>query len=79
MTIRQRALPAYVRHLLCGGVALLMCAPVFAFDDAPAQNTTDKQSQPDASQAKQLGNITVTAQSRTQQMEQVPIPLQILT
>lgn len=80
MTIRQRALPAYVRHLLCGGVALFMCAPISALGDTPTQSDTTKgQDQPDASKAKQLGNITVTAQSRTQQMEQVPIPLQILT
>jgi iron complex outermembrane recepter protein len=80
MTMRQRALPACVRYLLLGGAALLMWAPLPAFADDAAQNTgTSAQNQPDASKAKQLGNITVTAQSRTQQMEQVPIPLQILT
>ncbi|GLQ48240.1 TonB-dependent receptor [Dyella lipolytica] len=80
MTMRQRALPACVRYLLLGGAALLMWAPLPAFADDAAQNTgTNAQSQPDASKAKQLGNITVTAQSRTQEMEQVPIPLQIIT
>lgn len=86
MTMRQRPLSAYVRHLLLGGVAAFMWAPMPAFADAPAQDTTStsastnhKQSAPDAAKAKQLGNITVTAQSRTQQMEQVPIPLQIIT
>ncbi|HTC27087.1 TonB-dependent receptor [Dyella sp.] len=82
MTMRQQPLPAYIRHLLLGGVATLMWAPMPAFADTPAQNTTNTsntQNAPDASKAKQLGNITVTAQSRTQQMEQVPIPLQILT
>jgi iron complex outermembrane recepter protein len=69
-----------MRHLLWSGVALLMCAPMPAFGDTPAQSdTSNAQNKPDASKAKQLGNITVTAQSRTQQMEQVPIPLQILT
>jgi iron complex outermembrane receptor protein len=80
MTMRQRALSAYVRHFLWGGVAVLMCIPVPAFGDTTAQNNTNQtQNPPDANQAKLLGNITVTAQSRTQQMEQVPIPLQILT
>jgi iron complex outermembrane recepter protein len=82
MTMRQQPLPAYIRHLLLGGVAMLMWAPMPAFADTPAQstaNTGNTQNAPDASKAKQLGNITVTAQSRTQQMEQVPIPLQIIT
>ena len=80
MTMRQRLLTTYVRHLLLGGVALLMYAPMPAMADTPAQNdSTTSPNKPDASKAKQLGNITVTAQSRTQQMEQVPIPLQILT
>ncbi|RUL61545.1 TonB-dependent receptor [Dyella dinghuensis] len=82
MTMRQQPLPAYIRHLLLGGVAMLMWAPMPALADTPAQSTTNNgnaQNAPDASKAKQLGNITVTAQSRTQQMEQVPIPLQIIT
>ena len=80
MTMRQRLLTTYVRHLLLGSVAFLMYAPMPAMADTPAQNNNSTSpSTPDASKAKQLGNITVTAQSRTQQMEQVPIPLQILT
>jgi iron complex outermembrane receptor protein len=80
MTLRQRALPAYVRRLLCGSAALLLCAPVFAAGATPAQNgAAGTQSAGDGNQAKQLGNVTVTAQSRSQQMEQVPIALQILS
>jgi iron complex outermembrane recepter protein len=84
MTMRQRPLSATMRYLLLGGVAVWMCTPMPAFADTSAQNTTTSntgktQNAPDASKAKQLGNITVTAQSRTQQMEQVPIPLQIVT
>src|SRR5581483_6074519 len=78
MTVCQRALPAHLRCLLHGSVAVLLCTPLAALGDTPTQ-TGDTQSQPDASKAKQLGNIPVTAQSRTQQMEQGPIPLQILT
>ncbi len=83
MTMRQRLLPAYVRYLLLGSAALLMFAPMPAFADAPAQdnsgNNGNTPNKPDANKAKQLGNITVTAQSRSQQMEQVPIALQIIT
>jgi iron complex outermembrane recepter protein len=80
MTMRQRLLPTCVRHLLCGGVALLLCSPLPALADGPTQDTsTTPPTKPDASKAKQLGNVTVTAQSRTQEMEQVPIPLQIIT
>ena len=80
MTMRQRVLPAYVRYLLLGSAALLMAAPMPAFADAPAQdNSGNTPNKPDANKAKQLGNITVTAQSRSQQMEQVPIALQIIT
>jgi iron complex outermembrane receptor protein len=49
---------------------------------AHVQQPTNGNAQPcqaHADKAKQLGNITVTAQSRTQEMEQVPIPLQIIT
>jgi iron complex outermembrane receptor protein len=48
-------------------LGLLACAPAVAAQDAG-------QSQPT-----QLGQITVTAQSRSQEMQEVPIPLQIVT
>ena len=84
MTMRQRALPIHLRRLLLGSVALLLCAPVTAIGqdsggNPPAPNPSTSKTAADATKAKQLGNITVTAQSRSQQMEQVPIPLQILT
>ena len=48
-------------------LALLACAPAVAAQDA------------DQSKPTQLGQITVTAQSRSQEMQEVPIPLQIVT
>ena len=85
MTMRLRPLTVSVRHLLLGGVAMMLCAPMPALaDDAPqtAQATPSSTTPPasaDTSKAKQLGDITVTAQSRSQEMEQVPIALQIVT
>jgi len=76
MSIRPRPLSAALRQLL-GGTALLLCAQTVQADDqstAPAP-----QDQADPNQAKLLGNITVTAQSRNQEMQSVPIPLQIIT
>jgi iron complex outermembrane receptor protein len=89
MTMRQRTLSTCMHHALFGGAAMFLCAfwssgvrgapqDNGANPPAPTKPSSTK-SAPDASQAKQLGNITVTAQSRSQQMEQVPIPLQILT
>ncbi|MHA6204985.1 TonB-dependent receptor [Dyella soli] len=87
MIIRPRPLSVCLRHLLFGGTAMLLGAmPVaaFAVDDAQAsaQNTAnaDTAAKPaDPAKAKELGNITVTAQSRSQEMQSVPIPLQIVT
>lgn len=81
MSLRQRPLPIGLRRLLGGGVALLTCASLAAqtADDARPLPAKPDQAKPDPAKAKQLGDITVTAQSRTQEMEQVPIPLQIIT
>jgi len=92
MTMLQRPLAACLRPLLIGTTtSVLLCAalPAFGADSSPqdtptsnstAQNTAPlPAAKPDPEKAKQLGNITVTAQSRTQEMEQVPIPLQIIT
>ncbi len=84
---KPRTLSDSLRRLL-GCATLLACVPAAAqsaapADAAPATTQPDQakpaQGQPDPDKAKLLGNITVTAQSRTQEMEQVPIPLQIVT
>ncbi len=55
-----------------GGLAsFVLCGAAFAADAASAPA-------PDKS-AEELGNITVTAQSRTQEVQDVPIPMQIVT
>ena len=80
MMMRQRPLSACLRHVLYGGAALLLCSPLLAQTTAPT--TTSKQDEaakPDAANARQLGNITVTAQSRSQEVQAVPIALQIIT
>ena len=86
MMIRQRPLSVCLRHLLLGGTALLLgSAPVaFAADQTPAapQDTTATNSSAkpaDPEKAKLLGNVTVTAQSRSQEVQSVPIALQIVT
>lgn len=88
MKMRPCVLSVCLRQVLYGGAALWLFAAVPAMADGAGQQadgkaTTKKnataQQAADAGKAQQLGNITVTAQSRTQQMEQVPIALQILT
>jgi iron complex outermembrane receptor protein len=88
MKMRPCVLSVCLRQVLYGGAALWLFAAAPAMADGAGQqadgNATAKKSvaarpAAEASKAQQLGNITVTAQSRTQQMEQVPIALQILT
>jgi len=55
---------------LCLHIALLLGSASFALADTPVDSAAD---------AMQLGNITVTAQSRTQEVQDVPIPIQIVT
>jgi len=78
MSMRQRPRSIGLRRLLAC-VALLACTPLAAQTAAPASDTKPAPAKPDPAKAKLLENITVTAQSRTQEMEQVPIPLQIVT
>jgi iron complex outermembrane recepter protein len=77
MSMRQRPLSTALHCLLFGGSALLLCNPLLAQTATPSADGTT----PSTPQAKatQLGNITVTAQSRSQEMQSVPIPLQIVT
>ena len=86
MMIRQRPLSACLRHLLLGGTALLLgsASVAFAADQTPASSqdttTTNGNAKPaDPEKAKLLGNVTVTAQSRSQEVQSVPISLQIVT
>ncbi len=79
MSMRQHPLSTSLRQLLLGGSLLLPCLSAAALgldaqpQDASASQTTD------SAHAKTLGNITVTAQGRSQEMQSVPIPLQIVT
>jgi iron complex outermembrane receptor protein len=56
---------------LCLHIAWLFGTTSLALADTPTDSAT--------SDAAQLGNITVTAQSRTQEVQDVPIPVQIVT
>jgi len=79
MSIRQRPLSIALRSLLLGS-SVLLCGPLLAQTATPPstdQRATDQPASPQ--KATQLGNITVTAQSRNQEMQSVPIPLQIVT
>ncbi|KRE83573.1 TonB-dependent receptor [Rhodanobacter sp. Soil772] len=82
MSMRQRPLSISLRRLLFGGSALLLLgSPLLAFGaDAPPQDAADATKPATAAKdVTQLGKITVTAQSRSQEMQEVPIPLQIVT
>jgi iron complex outermembrane receptor protein len=81
MTVRPRPLSVHL-HRLLGGTALLLCGlqPALAEDQAaPNGAPAGQNNAADPEKAKLLGNITVTAQSRSQEMQSVPIPLQIVT
>ncbi|WP_267226315.1 TonB-dependent receptor [Dyella silvae] len=81
--MKIRPLSACLRRVLLGStVCLLAGLPAIASAADPApQDTGSKadatQANPD--KAKLLGNVTVTAQSRSQEVQSVPIPLQIVT
>ena len=85
MMIRPRPLSVSLRRLLLGSSVLIAGIPLgaFAADQTPAGTqdnagaTTSTQADPE--KAKLLGNITVTAQSRSQEVQSVPIPVQIVT
>lgn len=83
MSMRQRPLSISLRRLLFGGTALLLLGgPLLAFGaDAPPQDAaaSNASASDPAKGITQLGKITVTAQSRSQEMQEVPIPLQIVT
>src|SRR5215471_15880563 len=76
MTIQRRHLTVALHRALLQAAVL----PLFACGGAFAQTAPDGQPTEAApSDAAQLGNITVTAQSRTQEVQDVPIPMQIVT
>jgi iron complex outermembrane receptor protein len=81
------ALFASAASLLCGHIALAADAPdASPASDAHTTNSTNPQSAAapktvaaSDKAATELGNVTVTAQSRTQEVQDVPIPMQIVT
>jgi len=88
MTMNQRPLTTALRRLLFGGTALLLIGVPAAFAAEPAAQDAagSTATAPDkadtskpATKATQLGTVIVTAQSRSQEMQSVPIPLQIIT
>ncbi|WP_239946796.1 TonB-dependent receptor [Dyella terrae] len=88
MNTRPRPLSACLHRLLLGSTLVLGALPAdgWASDDAspaPQQGTSSSQqggsTAADPEKAKLLGNVTVTAQSRTQEVQSVPIPVQIVT
>jgi len=83
MAILRKKLTLCLREILFGGVTLVCLAPNLAaatespdtaVADTPAAATTGTNGA-----TTELENVTVTAQSRTQQVQDVPIPLQIVT
>jgi iron complex outermembrane receptor protein len=86
MTIRQRA-HCRRRALFRGAAPLFLFwagAAAVAEADPQAHAAADSVSQPaaksgDATDAAQLGDIVVTAQRRTQQVQDVPIAMQVVT
>jgi len=89
--IQTRPLAMHMRAALIAGAATLMTGGMGYASEAEDAGKSDAQEQtapaaPDQttapaadSAAQQLGNITVTAQSRTQQVQEVPIAMQVVT
>ena len=89
MSIRQRRLTTCLRGIMGGSVALSLMFAANAM--AQTQPAADAPSNPPPAKAKPanaaptdknavtLGNVTVTAQSRTQEVQDVPISMQIVT
>src|SRR5512135_3682355 len=80
----QRPLVVCLRRALLQGAAasLLVCANALAAAegaDASAATNPSGQAGDAAADAAQLGNVTVTAQSRSQEAQAVPISIQIVT
>ncbi|MBS0571592.1 MAG: TonB-dependent receptor [Proteobacteria bacterium] len=81
MILHQRALVTHLRSALLHGAVVSMfglAVPVFADQAADAQAASATQTKKDST-ATQLGNVTVTAQSRTQEVQAVPIAIQVVT
>ncbi len=82
MRLNQRTLAVCLRRALLQGAAasFLVCTSALATAADDPQTTTAGAGQADApSEAAELGNITVTAQNRTQEAQVVPISIQIVT
>ncbi len=77
MMIHHRKLTIALRRALLQAAVLPLLACGTALAETPAGETEAAANAP--SDAAQLGNITVTAQSRTQEVQDVPIPIQIVT
>src|SRR6202042_2252513 len=70
---------AALRHLpLAAAIQLACFAPAFA-DTNPDPQDNGSASSADQSKAQQLGEITVTAQKRTENVQAVPISMDVLT
>ncbi len=84
-TIRTTRLTRQVRLALLAGATTLFAGTTLAAE--PAATGADAQAAPSAgaeaakndNAAMQLGNVTVTAQSRSQQAQEVPIAMQVVT
>ncbi|MFT3792507.1 MAG: TonB-dependent receptor [Rudaea sp.] len=76
-TFQTTRLTNHVRLALFAGATALLAGPV-AFAAADAQDAPAAPAKTDDA-AMQLGNVTVTAQSRTQQVQEVPIAMQVIT
>ena len=87
MNMRPRPLSACLHRLLLGSSLVLGVLPTesWASDDVSPAPQDNSSAQPaagtkaDPEKAKLLGNVTVTAQSRTQEVQSVPISMEIVT
>lgn len=86
MSESNNRLAACLRFALSGGVVLYGAIGACAFaQTTPVETASDSQPNakaspvPKVADAKSLGNVTVTAQSRTQEVQDVPIAMQIVT
>ena len=85
MSIRKQSAALSLRHLKRHGLALALLLSTQAMAQTTPTPATPDNGKPgkaapvEQKDAVNLGNVTVTAQSRTQEVQDVPIPMQIVT
>ncbi|MGH8173875.1 MAG: TonB-dependent receptor, partial [Rhodanobacteraceae bacterium] len=75
---QPRRRPTVARLPLAVAIHFACFAPLFA-EEAPDQETTPQQTDEQSSKSSELATVTVTSQKRTENVQEVPISIDVLT